>query len=70
MIYCNLPELMAKKGVSIEKLSQATGIHELELDRLYNQKAKVMLNAHIVALCMFFDCDIKDLLVRRDKHEV
>lgn len=70
MLRFRLQELMAEKSfkegkrVSIEDVSNATGIHRSTLSRIINVKGHKTTTDIIDTLCDYFDCEVGDLVVR------
>lgn len=65
MIKSNLPMLMAQTGCrSINKISKATGISRTTLTALYYSKCNGIQYDTLDKLCVFFDCQIGDILIR------
>lgn len=54
---------------SINQLSKETGITRQTLTRIYNEESNQLDFATIEKLCVFFDCDIADLLYLEEKGE-
>jgi len=63
MIKSNLAMLMAGKKIrSLNELSRQTGVSAPALGRLYDGTNVRIDYSTIEALCLFFDCQIGDLL--------
>lgn len=64
MIKSNLPILMAQKGCRIlSKVSKATSISRTTLTAIYYGTCKGIQYETLNKLCVFFDCQVGDLLV-------
>lgn len=58
----NLRVLMAKKGVNIQDVSDATGLSRKSISKLYNE-ASIQITFDVIArLCAYFNCEVNDLL--------
>ncbi len=62
MIKSNLAIFMAKKKINIAKLSNETGIARNTLSNLYHETGKGVQFDTIEKLCLFFNCNVGDLL--------
>jgi len=62
MVRCHLSRLMGEKKVKVIDVARETGISRNHLSALYYEKAKRIDLDSIDALCMFFECDVCDLL--------
>ncbi|PKR86128.1 helix-turn-helix domain-containing protein [Heyndrickxia camelliae] len=58
----NLRVLMAKKGVNIQDVSDATGLSRKSISKLYNESSIQITFDVIARLCVYFDCEVNDLL--------
>lgn len=68
-IEIKLLEQMAKNNIrQVRALSKASGVSELAISNLLNEKTKGMRLDSLAKLCMALDCQIHELLVlkRRD----
>ena len=66
---CKLSILMGKYRFTIEELHKKTGIARGTISNLYHDKVKRYDSDVMVRLCLFFNCDISDLLVLEDNEE-
>lgn len=66
---CNLSTLMGKHRCTIEELHKKTGIARGTISNLYHDKVKRYDSDVMERLCLFFDCDISELLVLEDIKE-
>ena len=70
MIRFRLKELMADKAfkeqqrVTLEDVSQATGIHRVTLSRIANKIGYSTSTDVLDALCDYFDCEVGDIAER------
>jgi putative transcriptional regulator len=58
----NLRVLMAKKGVNIQDVSDATGLSRKSISKLYNETSVQITFDVIARLCIYFNCEVDDLL--------
>lgn len=58
----NLRVLMAKKGVNIQDVSDATGLSRKSISKLYNESSIQITFDVIARLCAYFNCEVDDLL--------
>lgn len=58
----NLRVLMAKKGVNIQDVSDATGLSRKSISKLYNETSIQITFDVIARLCVYFNCEVNDLL--------
>ncbi len=64
MVKCLLSIAMGKKKVTIEQVSQATGISRNTISKLYHDKDLTGIKFDTLEkLCEYFGCNISDLLV-------
>jgi len=69
MIKCNLSTLMGMKKLKISDVEKETGIHRNKIAALYKETAiKVDLDT-LDKLCVYFKCDVSDLLERVENHK-
>jgi len=70
MIRINLDVMMAKRKISLNKLSEIVGITPANLSVLKNEKGKAIRFTTLDALCKALDCQPGDLLEYiEDKEE-
>lgn len=62
-INIHLAEVMAKKKVSLNELSDRVGITLSNLSILKNQKAKAIRLSTLAAICKALDCQPGDIIV-------
>lgn len=65
MIIVNLDVMMAKRKMSLNELSEKTGITPTNLSILKNNKAKAIRFSTLEAICEALECQPKDLLEYR-----
>lgn len=65
-IKIRLDEIMAKKKVSLNELSDRVGITLSNLSILKNQKAKAIRLSTLAAICKALDCQPGDLIIYED----
>lgn len=66
----NLRLLMAQKGVrSMVELEEKSGVSRQVLDRIDKGKSKRLDFDTIVKLCLFFECEVGDLLYLTEEEE-
>jgi putative transcriptional regulator len=58
----NLRVLMAKKGVNIQDVSDATGLSRKSISKLYNESSIQITFDVLARLCAYFDCEPQDML--------
>ena len=64
VINCNLATLLAKKKWKVADAVRGTGISQSTLLKLYHEKTKGIDFDTIDKLCVFFDCEVGELLTR------
>ena len=68
MLRLKIKELIAKKEfrdgrrVTIGEIADAAGIHRMTLSKMINQKGYNTGTDNLDKLCIFFDCDISDVI--------
>lgn len=65
----NLRVLMAKKGVNIQDVSNATGLSRKSISKLYNETSIQITFDVIARLCVYFNCDVNDLLYLEEESK-
>ncbi|MBE8720707.1 MULTISPECIES: helix-turn-helix domain-containing protein [Sphingobacterium] len=65
-IKIRLDEVMAKKKVSLNELSNRVGITLSNLSILKNQKSKAIRLSTLEAICKALDCQPGDIIVYED----
>ena len=66
MIIVNLDVVMAKRKMSLNKLSELTGITLANLSILKNNKAKAVRFSSLEVICKALDCQPGDILEYKD----
>lgn len=69
-IVIRLNEVMAKKKVSLNELSERVGITLSNLSILKNQKAKAIRMSTLAAICRALDCQPGDIIVYQQDDPV
>lgn len=70
MIIVNLDVMMAKRKVSLNELSDKTGITTTNLSILKNNKAKAIRFSTLESICSVLECQPSDILeFRREQNE-
>jgi len=70
MIIVNLDVMMAKRKISLNELSDKTGIAATNLSILKNNKAKAIRFSTLESICNVLDCQPSDILeYRRSQNE-
>jgi putative transcriptional regulator len=63
----NLRVLMARKGVNIQDVSDATGLSRKSISKLYHD-ASIQITFDVIArLCVYFNCGVNDLLTLEEE---
>jgi len=65
-INIHLAEVMAKRKMSLNELSDKVGITLSNLSILKNQKAKAIRLSTLAAICKALDCQPGDIIVYED----
>ncbi len=65
MIIVNLDVMMAKRKISLNELSEKTGITQANLSILKNNKAKAIRFSTLEIICEVLNCQPSDLLEYR-----
>ncbi|TDQ79876.1 helix-turn-helix domain-containing protein [Sphingobacterium yanglingense] len=66
-IVIRLDEVMAKRKVSLNELSERVGITLSNLSILKNQKAKAIRLSTLAAICRALDCQPGDIIVYQEE---
>lgn len=70
MIVVNLDVMMAKRKMSLNELSEKTGITTVNLSILKNNKARAIRFSTLEVICKVLNCQPSDILeYRSDIHE-
>ena len=67
MIIVNLDVVMAKRKMSLNKLSELTGITLANLSILKNNKAKAVRFSSLEVICKALDCQPGEILEYKDE---
>ena len=67
MIIVNLDVMMAKRKISLNELSQKTGITTTNLSILKNNKAKAIRFSTLEIICKVLECQPSDILEYKEK---
>lgn len=67
MIIVNLDVMMAKRKISLNELSQKTGITTTNLSILKNNKAKAIRFSTLEIICKVLECQPSDILEYQEK---
>ena len=67
MIIVNLDVMMAKRKMSLNELSEKTGITTTNLSILKNNKAKAIRFSTLEVICKVLDCQPSDILEYKDE---
>ena len=62
MIKCHLSTLMGTKKLKIIELARELNVHRGAITALYNETAKRVDIELIDKLCIYFECDVGDIL--------
>ena len=69
MIIVNLDVMMAKRKMSLNELSEKTGITLANLSILKNNKAKAIRFSTLEVICKALDCQPSDILEYRGDYD-
>lgn len=58
----NLRILMAKEKMTIRDVHKATGLSEITISKLYNEKSTTIAFNTIMKLCTLFEVEVSELL--------
>ena len=61
-IHCRLDELLAKRGMTLTRLSELVDISIVNLSVLKNDRAKAIRFSTLLAICQALDCEVGELL--------
>ena len=62
-LHCMLSTLMGKKRVTIQEVHNQTGLSRNTIANLYYDRATRIDYDTLTKLCVFFDCNVGDLLI-------
>lgn len=65
-IHCRLDELLAKRGMTLTRLSELVDISIVNLSVLKNDRAKAIRFSTLLAICQALDCEVGELLELAD----
>ncbi|MBF0553244.1 MAG: helix-turn-helix transcriptional regulator [Nitrospirae bacterium] len=70
MIRCNLSTMMGARRLNIESVAEGAGIGRDTVSKYYHDRLKRIDYASLNRLCIFFDCEVGDILKRvREKND-
>ncbi len=69
MIIVNLDVMMAKRKISLNELSEKTGITTTNLSILKNNKAKAIRFSTLEVICKVLNCQPSDILEYRGEDD-
>lgn len=61
-IHCHLDKLLAKRGMTLTRLSELVGVSVVNLSVLKNDRARAIRFSTLTAMCAALDCQVGDLL--------
>jgi len=61
-IRCHLDELLARRGMTLTRLSELVGVSVVNLSVLKNDRARAIRFSTLTAICDALDCQVGDLL--------
>lgn len=64
-IECHLDQLLLDRNMTLTELSKRVGISIVNLSVLKNDRAKAIRFSTLAAICEALDCDVADVLRRR-----
>jgi putative transcriptional regulator len=64
-VHCRLDELLARRGLTLTRLSELVGVSVVNLSVLKNDRAKAVRFSTLTAICDALSCDVGDLLTVR-----
>jgi putative transcriptional regulator len=64
MIRCHLARIMGEHKMRISDVARETGLSRATLTLLYKETAQKIDLEALDKLCLFFDCELKDILER------
>ena len=64
MIRCHLARIMGENKMRISDVARETGLSRATLTLLYKETAQKIDLEALDKLCLFFDCELKDILER------
>jgi putative transcriptional regulator len=67
-IHCNLRVLMAHKKVNQKELANATELSRPTISKLYNDDFQQIDKKTLLALCVYFQCKVGDLIELIDSN--
>lgn len=64
----NLRIYMAKEKMSIREVHKLTGLSEITISKLYNEKSTTIAFETIYKLCKLFNCEVGELFYLDEKE--
>ncbi len=61
-VRCHLDELLARRGMTLTRLSDLVGVSIVNLSVLKNDRARAVRFSTLTAICDALDCQVGDLL--------
>jgi len=61
-VRCHLDELLARRGMTLTRLSELVGVSIVNLSVLKNDRARAIRYSTLTAICDALDCQVGDLL--------
>ena len=58
---CKIKEMRKKKGVSLEKIAELSGLSPSEIIALEEGKTKIITNISLVKIANALDCNVGDI---------
>lgn len=69
MIIVNLDVMMAKRKISLNELSEKTGITTTNLSILKTNKARAIRFSTLVVICKVLNCQPSDILEYKEEND-
>lgn len=60
-VRCHLDELLARRGMTLTRLSELVGVSIVNLSVLKNDRARAVRFSTLTAICDALDCQVGDL---------
>ena len=61
-VHCHLDELLARRAMTLTKLSELVGVSIVNLSVLKNDRARAIRFSTLTAICDALDCEVGELL--------
>lgn len=61
-VRCHLDDLLARRGMTLTRLSELVGVSIVNLSVLKNDRARAIRYSTLTAICDALDCQVGDLL--------